>query len=62
MDTKKTGDYMLRNEMWMIPVRPSRWRTVLDAVADAARARGMQHSVSGNILDHARLHARRAGK
>ncbi|MHB1351737.1 MAG: hypothetical protein ACYCWA_00315 [Thiobacillus sp.] len=41
-----------------IPLRPSRWRNVLEAAEAAARARGERPAVSRTVLDH----ARRAGK
>lgn len=64
MDTKKLDERarIYDNQLWTVPARPSRWRNVLEAAAEAAARARNQHGVTGNILDHARLHGRRTGK
>lgn len=42
-----------KNPLWAVPVRPSRWRNVLEAVGASGKRRQRQQE-NMNILDRAR--------
>lgn len=60
METKEEAwAAIYKNQLWTIPVRSSRWRTVLEAAEAAGKSRQRRHD-NMNVIE--RAHAHRGGK